>query len=292
MNEFTIRDLENLSGIKAHTLRIWEQRYSLFKPRRTSTNIRTYSSEDLRMLLNVALLNKAGFRISQIVRMQKEELYEKVLSLTGFEAYQEKLLNDMVLCMVELDAAGFEEKIEQFIRVKGFDQAIKRLVFSFLERIGLLWMTSHINVAQEHLVTQAIRQKLIAAIDKTPASKEKPLQVLMFMPEGEMHELGMLYVHYLLRAAGVNVLYLGSNLPVHDLAYAVKTAHPQKIYTHITCLPGKSDLPEFLKAFQEVLPGKELYLSGAMNGFPPQKLPPNILFKRSVNEVIDSLSFV
>lgn len=289
MNEFTIRDLENLSGIKAHTIRIWEQRYSLFKPRRTATNIRYYNSEDLRTLLNIALLNKFGFRISQIDKMSREEISEKVLTLSQFEAYQEKVLNELVLSMISLDVFSFEEKINKYILLKGFDQAIRKLIFSFLERIGLLWMTSHINAAQEHLVTQVIRQKLISAIDKIPYEPGNTVDVLMFLPEGEQHELGLMYVHYLAKAAGSRVLYLGSNLPVEDLAFAVRTTNPWKIYSHITFLPGKNDMQNFIRSLEQLLPGKEFIFSGTLSGIPLKKLPPNIHHKKSLSEVMEAL---
>lgn len=290
MNEFTIRDLENLSGIKAHTIRVWEQRYNLFQPKRSSTNIRYYNSEDLRTILNISLLTRFGFRISQINKMPRAEISDKVLSLSTPEAYQEKMLNDLVLAMISLDAYSFEDRIDQYLLSKGPEQAIKKLIFSFLERIGLLWMTSHINAAQEHLVTQVIRQKLLAAIDKIPPSKGLSNPVLMFLPEGEQHELGLIFVHYILRSQGTPVLYLGPNLPMADLAFAVQSTDPARIYAHITWLPGRKDMNAFISEFQRLLPNKKLYLSGTISGYSTRKLPENFVYLKDLNEVITALT--
>jgi DNA-binding transcriptional MerR regulator len=158
MNAFTIKDLENLSGIKAHTIRIWEQRYNFLRPKRTETNIRYYSNEELKTVLNIALLNKYGFKISHIDRMEPEELREKIVTLSNAQAQQERMINSLIQCMVDLDMEKFEALLNDAIRNKGIDKAITQLVFPFLEKIGILWLTNHINPAQEHLVSNIIRQ--------------------------------------------------------------------------------------------------------------------------------------
>ena len=165
MNAFTIKDLENLSGIKAHTIRIWEQRYNFLKPQRTDTNIRYYSNDELKTILNIALLNKYGFKISHIDRMQPEEIREKILSLGDARAIQERIVNDLVQEMVDLDIEKFEKILTSYIASKGIERTVIQIIFPFLEKIGILWQTGHINPAQEHLVTNIIRQKLIVAIE-------------------------------------------------------------------------------------------------------------------------------
>src|SRR6476620_522976 len=161
MNAFTIRDLENLSGIKAHTIRIWEKRYNFLKPQRSGTNIRYYTSEELKTLLNYALLNKNGYKISAIADMAPEEISNAVLSLTSFEARHERLIIAMLNAMVELEAKLFEKIVNDYINENGVEDSVKLLLFPFLQRIGILWLTDHIRVAQEHLVSNIIRQKLI-----------------------------------------------------------------------------------------------------------------------------------
>ncbi|HEY6063045.1 MAG TPA: MerR family transcriptional regulator, partial [Chitinophagaceae bacterium] len=184
MNAFTIKDLENLSGIKAHTIRIWEQRYNFLKPRRTTTNIRYYSNDELKTILNIALLNKYGFKISHIDRMQPEEIREKILSLADAKAVQERVLNELVREMADLDMEKFEQVIADYIAAKGIEQAVIQIIFPFLERIGILWQTGHINPAQEHLVSNIIRNKLILAIETTVPGKKLDKSFLLYLPEG------------------------------------------------------------------------------------------------------------
>ena len=148
MNEFTIKDLENLSGIKAHTLRIWEQRYNFLKPKRTATNIRYYSNEELKTILNVSLLTKYGFKISHIDKMNPQQIREKISSLGHAEAQKEKAVNELIQQMVDLDTKSFEKLFENHIVSKGLEKTVTQIIFAFLEKIGILWQTSNINPAQ------------------------------------------------------------------------------------------------------------------------------------------------
>jgi len=198
MNDFTIKDLENLSGIKAHTIRIWEQRYSFLKPKRTETNIRHYSSDELKTILNIALLNRYGYKISHIDRMKKEELKEKVLSLSHIQAQQERVINEMIQHTVDMQMENIEEVLDTYILARGIEKTITQIIFPFLERIGILWHTNHINPAQEHLITNIIRQKLIVGIESLSGNGLSKKLVLLFLPEGEHHELGLLFIYYLL----------------------------------------------------------------------------------------------
>src|ERR1700712_1049542 len=167
MDSFTIKDLENLSGIKAHTIRIWEQRYQFLKPSRTGTNIRYYTNDELKKVLNIALLNKYGFNISHIDKMNSVEVREKVLSLTQMEAQLERIVNELIQCMIDLDVDKLEDILDSYIQSKGIERTITQVIFPFMERIGILWVTNHINPAQEHLVSNIIRQKLVVGIDNT-----------------------------------------------------------------------------------------------------------------------------
>ncbi|MFM9908860.1 MAG: MerR family transcriptional regulator, partial [Chitinophagaceae bacterium] len=221
MNKFTIKDLENLSGIKAHTIRIWEQRYTFLQPQRTATNIRYYSNQELKTLLNISLLNKYGYKISHINRMKNGELRDKILSLTGSQAQQERIVNDLIQNMIDLNIEEFEEILDQHITLRGIEKTITYIIFPFLERIGILWLTDHINPAQEHLITNIIRQKIIVGIDNIVTPFELKQNVLLFLPENEHHELGLLFMNYLLKSRGVKTIYLGSNVPLPDLEFVV-----------------------------------------------------------------------
>ena len=219
MNAFTIKDLENLSGIKAHTIRIWEQRYGFLKPQRTATNIRYYSSEELKTILNVALLNKYGFKVSHIDKMQPQEIREKILSLSDVVAMQERFVNDLMQAMVDLDMDLFEKTLANYINAKGIERTITQIIFPFLEKIGILWLTGHIIPAQEHLVSNIIRQKIIVAIDKAESPLVADKTALLFLPEAEHHELGLLFLNFILKSRGIKTIYLGANVPLKDIDF-------------------------------------------------------------------------
>jgi DNA-binding transcriptional MerR regulator len=234
MNKFTIKDLENLSGIKAHTIRIWEQRYNFLKPQRTATNIRYYSNDELKTILNISLLNKYGYKISHINRMTNEEVRNKLVSLTGPDAQQERIVNDLIQHMIDLDIETFEKILDQFILAKGIEKTINQLIFPFMERIGVLWLTDHINPAQEHLITNVIRQKLIVGIENINTPFQQRTKILLFLPENEHHELGLLYLNYMLKSRGIQTIYLGANVPISDLEFVVQIKKPDYVYTHLT----------------------------------------------------------
>jgi DNA-binding transcriptional MerR regulator len=290
MNAFTIRDLENLSGIKAHTIRIWEKRYNFLRPQRSDTNIRYYSSEELKTLLNFALLNKNGFRISTIADMSPEMVSEKVLSLTSFEARHERLINMMLSAMVELEAKAFEKIINEYIQDNGIQESIANLLFPFLERVGILWLTDHVRVAQEHLVSNIIRQKLIRGIEDIERKTDNSKIVLLFLPEGEYHELGLLYVYYLLKTKGINTIYLGADVPVEEIEYVCKLKQPRYLYTHLTTLPVRFNFEKYLHAITHRIGNSLLMISGSITHQYNKKIPGGITFLKSLDEVIEQLA--
>ncbi len=287
MNAFTIKDLENLSGIKAHTIRIWEQRYSFLKPQRTTTNIRYYSSDELKILLNISLLNKYGYKISHIDKMEEPEIKEKLLTLSHAQAQQERIVNEMIQSMVDLDMEKFEEVLSNFILLKGIEKTIHQIVFPFLERIGILWLTYHINPAQEHLVINIIRQKLIVAIDGTQPHLQSSKTALLFLPEGEFHEIGLLYIYYLLRVRGIKVYYLGANVPIKDMVYIVKLKRPHFLYCHLTSVANNFVFDRFLNNLQVHIPDFPILVSGQLTQQYKKTTPANVHLKKSLPEVLE-----
>jgi MerR family transcriptional regulator, light-induced transcriptional regulator len=290
MHSFTIKDLENLSGIKAHTIRIWEQRYQFLKPSRTETNIRYYSCDELKKLLNIALLNKYGFKISHIDKMRDEELREKIMSLSGPEALQERIINDLIQSMIDLDMDKLEETLDRYINAKGVERAITQIIFPFLEKIGVLWLTNHINPAQEHLVTNIIRQKLIVGIEQVRSSLKADKSVLLFLPEGEHHEIGLLFVCYLLRSRGVHVIYLGANVPLNDVEYVVKLKKPDYLFSHLTSVTHKFNFDKFLAGVTKTFTGTQMIISGQLAQTYQKKIPSAVKFKKSFSEVMEFIS--
>ena len=290
MHDFTIRDLENLSGIKAHTIRIWEQRYSFLRPKRTETNIRYYSNEELKIILNVALLNKYGFKISQIDRMTESELKQKVLGLNSADAVQDRVINELIQAMIDLNMDQFEQSLDGFIFTWGIDKTITQIIFPFLERVGILWMTGHIVPAQEHLVSNIIRQKLIVGIDSTVSHLRVNKSILLFLPEGEHHELGLLYMYYLLKVRGVRALYLGADVPFKDLEFVARLKKPDFVYTHLTTRPRYFNLEKYLDRFTAQLPATQLVISGNKVISQVKKDHKSVHFKNSLQSMLEFIS--
>lgn len=290
MHSFTIKDLENLSGIKAHTIRIWEQRYQFLKPSRTQTNIRYYSSAELKMLLNIALLNKYGYKISHIDKMCEAELREKILTLSGPEALQERIVNDLIQSMVDLDMDKLEDTIDRYILNKGIERTITQIIFPFMQKIGVLWLTNHINPAQEHLVTNIVRQKLIVGIESVSTSLKVDKSILLFLPEGEYHEIGLLFVYYLLKSRGVTVIYLGANVPLNDVEYVVKLKRPDYLFSHLTSVAHKFNFDKFIATITKKFTSTPVIISGLLTQCYEKKIPSQIKFKKSLSEVTEFIS--
>jgi len=289
MNAFTIKDLENLSGIKAHTIRIWEQRYHFLKPQRTDTNIRYYSNDELKTILNIALLNKYGYKISHIDKMQPDEIRTRILSLGDAQAMQERIVNELVQEMVELEIEKFEKILTSYIAQKGIERTVMQILFPFLEKIGILWLTGHINPAQEHLVTNIIRQKLVVAIEGCVTHLDRKKTVLLFLPEGEHHELGLLFMYFMLKNRGLKTLYLGANVPMKDVAYVAKLKKPDLIFTHLTATTSGFNMERMLTNASVQFAGIPMVVSGAPAQQYNRAIPAGITFKKSLPEVIDYL---
>src|SRR5829696_2834612 len=281
---FTIKELESLSGIKAHTIRIWEQRYKFLSPSRTSTNIRRYNNEELKTLLTVALLNKYGYKISRIDEMHPEQRTEAVLKLQEPDAHDEYVINEMIGCMIDLKSNEFEKLLTKQIAQQGIENTITGIIFLFLERVGILWQTNRLRPVQEHIVSAIIRQKIIYAIDGLPlATASSPLFILC-LPEGEHHELGLLYVYYLLRKRDIATIYLGANVPVKDIEYIVQIKSPQYLYLHLTSLPRQLKFSRFM----EQLKGNshtKIIISGYVAQLVRRQVSENVLLLQSLSSV-------
>lgn len=259
---FTIKELESLSGIKAHTIRIWEQRYRFLRPSRTTTNIRRYNNEELKTLLTVALLNKYGYKISKIDEMQPEQRTEAVLKLPQQDARDEHTINQLIGCMIDLKSNEFEQLLSQQIKEHGIEKAITNIIFLFLERVGILWQTNRLRPVQEHIVSAIIRQKIIYAIDGLPLAKAPSPLFILCLPQGEHHELGLLYVYYLLRKTGIQTIYLGADVPLKDIQYILQIRPPQYLYLHLTSFPGQAKFNRFLQQLETDANGAQIVISG------------------------------
>ena len=290
MNAFTIKDLENLTGIKAHTIRIWEQRYSFLRPQRTDTNIRYYNNDELKKILNISLLNKYGYKISHIDRMSEGEIGDKIMTLNNSLAQQERVINDLIQQMVDLNIEEFESNLTEYIRLRGIEKTINQIIFPFMERIGVLWITGHINPAQEHLVSNIIRQKLIVGTEGAASLLKVDKTGLLFLPEGEFHELGLLFIQYLLKSRGISVLYLGANVPIDDVEYIVKAKKLDFLYTHLTSVSHGFSFDRFITQASKKFDNIPFIISGRLAMSYEKKIPAKMNFKRSLHEVTEFIS--
>lgn len=260
---YSISDLEKLSGIKAHTLRIWEQRYGIIEPKRTPSNIRYYQDDDLKRILNVALLNKNGIKISKIAKMSDFEIVEKVSSLSEFNFESDTQLDALTLSMMEMDEGKFDRIISTNIRQIGFEKTMLEVILPFLDKLGIIWLTGSINPVQENFISLLIRQKLIVAIDQSPipASRNAP-QFLLYLPEGERQELSLLFMHYLLKSRGNYVTYIGQDISLSDLKDAYHIRRPAYIFTMISESFAKEPVQHYVDALSTAFPDCQILLSG------------------------------
>jgi DNA-binding transcriptional MerR regulator len=239
MGKYSIKELEKLSGIKAHTIRIWEKRHRLIQPQRTNTNIRFYSDDDLKKIINVSVLNNNGLKISKIAGMSGDEMNRKILELTTTKSESSIYIDQMVIAMVELDEEKFEKILVGLTLRFGFERTVVDVIYPFLEKIGVLWQTHHISPAQEHFISNLIRQKVIVAIDSLPIPAKTAKKVMLFLPEHELHEISLLFSSYRCRKAGFRTCYLGQAVPFDDLKSTFEVHHPQILLTCITSAISK-----------------------------------------------------
>ena len=261
MRTYSIKDLEQLSGIKAHTLRIWEQRYNLLSPKRTDTNIRYYDDEDLKLILNVALLNNNGFKISKIVSMDRLEMWDEVMRLTERSLTHDDQLHALTISMIEMDEERFDKILSINILKLGFEQTMMNIIYPFMSKIGVLWQTGAINPAQEHFISNLVRQKLIVAIDgqiHTNTGKK----FLLFLPEGELHEVSILFASFLIKNKGHKVIYLGQNTPNEDLKQVYDIHKPDFLLTVITTSPSSEFAQDYVNGLADRFKESQLLVTG------------------------------
>lgn len=217
MGEYKIKDLETLTGIKAHTIRIWEKRYNLLEPVRTDTNLRVYNDRDLQDILLVNLLNRNGYKISKIADLSRTERVSRAEKIQTYDS-PETGINKLIYALIEIDELAFDEIINKLISEHGIEETFSNFLVPFLERIGIMWLTDSISVAQEHFISMLIRQRLIIEIDKLPSPQESYYKTaLLYLPENEWHEIGLLYYHYVIKSHGWRVFYLGQSTPIEGV---------------------------------------------------------------------------
>ncbi len=261
MARYSISDLEKLTGIKAHTIRIWEKRYGVIVPDRTETNIRYYSANDLQRLLNITFLNKNGYKISQISGMSPAELQSEVFRICELPGADEGYLSDLLKATNDLDEDRFERNLNGSILKLGFELAFLQLVFPLLEKVNLLWKIGKINACQERFVNNLVRHKLVVAIDGMVGNNPNSTkQFLLYLPSGHYDEINLLYANYLLRRAGHQVIYLGPSIPLEHL----RSLTNRDLLDHIMVAINKGftekEIGTYCEKLVEIFPDKIIYL--------------------------------
>ncbi len=288
MGKYSIKELEKLSGIKAHTIRIWELRYNLLKPKRTKTNIRVYDDEQLKRILNTSLLLKKGFKISRISKMKLEDVNKLILNLDAHsKSFIEEKINGLIVSMIELNEEAFESIFMAAFKSIGFKETIVNLIYPFLNKIGIFWSAGKINPAQEHFVSSIIIRKIMTAIDNLPPIKGHSDSWLLYLPEDEQHEIGLLLAYYIIRAKGDKVIYLGQDVPIKDAEAAFNYCRPENVLLFFTCAKPENEFSLYLKKISALFVKANIYVSGNYSIVSLVKIPSNIRFLKSMNDLED-----
>lgn len=290
-HRYSIKDLERLSNIKAHTLRIWEQRYGMLTPQRTDTNIRYYTDAELRYVLNVSLLNQNGYKISKIASLTPEAIEREVKRITNLKSDHESQISALVIAMIDLNEFDFNKIFNDSVMRLGFEETVIQIIFPFLEKIGNLWITGSIRPLHEHFISNLIRQKLIVNIDAHPKQvKPNAKRFLLFTPENEIHELALLFNYYLLKSRNQDVIYIGLNIPIYDLVSVFNYQKPDYLISCFTVHPKGEVLKNYVNTLSENFKESQIILSGYQIRHYKGSLPSNVVRLTDVKSFIDIIS--
>jgi DNA-binding transcriptional MerR regulator len=262
-DKYFIKDIENITGIKSYTLRIWEQRYGILTPKRTETNIRYYEEDDLKYMLNVAILNNNGVKISKIAKMTRDEVQRRTMQVNETNSKYDGQIQALVSTMMAFDEREFNKILSINVLKLGMEETMTRIIFPFMEHIGLLWLGGSIHPAHEHFITNLIRQRLYVSIDQLSMNTQPGARkYLLFVPSGEPHDLSLLFANYLLRARGQYVIYLGTSTPLEDLSGIFRMHMPDFIFCSLTAANASMPTQVFIHAMSKSWPQTRILLTG------------------------------
>ncbi|MBL7811213.1 MAG: MerR family transcriptional regulator [Bacteroidetes bacterium] len=290
--KYFIKDVENVTGIKAFTLRMWEQRYGLLQPKRTDTNIRYYEEEDVRLLMNVSILNSHGYKISQIARMSREEIQRMTLSISETSSRYDSQVQALTGAMLQFDEREFNKTLSINILKLGLEETIARIVFPFMSHVGILWVSGTIHVAHEHFITNLIRQRLYVAIDQLPHPPNSGnKRYLLFVPSGENHDISLLFAWYILRSRGQRVIYLGVSIPLEDLQKIMQLHKPDEIFTAFTVNNPAIPVQVYIQTLHRNFPETPVLLTGSQVLRNKElRLPPGFQVVASPDDLIQTIT--
>ncbi|MEM1340231.1 MAG: MerR family transcriptional regulator [Bacteroidota bacterium] len=292
---FSIRDMENLSGIKAHTIRIWEKRYNLFSPERTVTNIRTYSLKSLQKLLNIVLLYHNGYKISKIARIPETEIPVIVREIVAKNSEKSHAINAFKLSMINFDQALFFNTYNSLLAERSFREIFIEVFIPLLNELGLLWQTDTISPSHEHFITNLIKQKIYINTEKLqiiePTRKDKVF--VLFLPENEIHELGLLFLNYEINLKGYKSIYLGQTMPIENLVDIIKYYDNIHFVSYFTVSPTKDELAKYIENFQKdvnAIGGSKLWMLGhQVQHIVHHDLPESVQAFNSIEKLVSQL---
>jgi DNA-binding transcriptional MerR regulator len=266
MNTFSIRDIENLCGIKAHTLRIWEQRYQILCPKRKAGNHRLYDNDDLKYLLRIAYLYHNGHKISALVKLEEEALCRLALQLPQAGGANEIFVNQLMEASMDFDQEVFDRILHNIMLHMGFEKAITLVIYPFLKKIGLLWLTGNAIPAQEHFASELITKKLEVAIHglDNGAYLAGGRNVLLYTPSGEFHEIPLLYMRYLMKKNGTPTVYFGKNICLDELRYYCGHRPVSHLYFHLVTNILRCEPDQYLEKLTGLLPDQQIVVSGSL----------------------------
>jgi DNA-binding transcriptional MerR regulator len=265
MNVFSIRDIENLTGIKAHTLRIWEQRYPIFCPKRKESKHRFYDNEDLKFFLRIAYLYNNGYKISEIACLPETEIGKIALEYKPNEPNYDIFINQLAEATIDFDTYRFERVLQTLVLHAGFEKSVTCVLFPMLKKIGLLWLTGHVVPAQEHFASALLIKKLSVSIDglTRPAYTPGQRRVLLFTPCGEHHEIPLLFMQYMLKKQGIPYVYAGSHVSVETLQDICCRQPVTQLYFHLITNLTRCNMDDYLGRLSHLFPKQEIFFSGS-----------------------------
>lgn len=294
-NQFSIKDLENLTGIKAHTIRIWEKRYNLLQPKRTDTNIRYYDLANFQKLLNVSYLNNNGYKISKIATIQEEEIPNLVKEIANENNLDSHAINAFKLSMLNFDQSLFYKTYESLLKDKDFESIFYTIFIPLLTEIGLLWQTDTITPAHEHFISGLVRQKILINTELLQAKlqNKSTITFVLYLPENEIHELGLMFVNYLLLKKGYHCIYLGQSVPILSLKDIQSYYDDIVFISYLTVKPSSEDLRKYLEEFEITLlknHNSKLWLLGkVLESSNMENLPKQIRPYKSIKSLISTI---
>ncbi|MCK0144922.1 MerR family transcriptional regulator [Arenibacter sp. F26102] len=294
-SNFSIKDLENLSGIKAHTIRIWEKRYNLFQPNRTDTNIRCYNIENLQKLLNVTFLYNNGYKISKISELGEELIPNVVRDLISEQSYNGHVLNSLKMSMMNFDQALFFKTYNKLLKEKSFRNIFYEDFIPFLHELGLLWQTDTITPSHEHFICALIKQKILVNTEKlqfnTPTKTSKTF--VLYLPDNEIHELGLMFLNYEILSKGYQTIFLGQSIPIFSLKDLKPLFNNIVFVSYFTVQPDKDNIMAYLRDFHDLLltdNTSELWILGKMlQKINQRDLPKAIVPFSQIDELVQKL---